>query len=180
VGLIDQCGTCGYDTCGECRALHTLWLLEIVVDCDHPGVGPECRYCEGIYNDGWRCHPSCPAAIMWRARDTQCVADTRGRCVWVHSGFELTLDVERPRHLRRVIYKGGYEYLGTGDTDSSSSDSEGEDTLSGSEWDSSETDPSDDDECFERALVADSARWEELEEVETRDPDVAAWYYMFG
>ena len=91
----------------------------------------------------------------------------------------MTLDVERPRHLRRVIYRGGYEYLGTGDTDSSSSESAGEDALDGLEWDSSsESGFSDDDDCpFDRALAADSARRAELQEV---DPDLAAWHYVFG
>eukprot|EP01043_Picozoa_sp_COSAG02_P070443 COSAG02_NODE_12477_length_1539_cov_6.889583_1_plen_115_part_00 len=85
------------------------------------------------------------------------------------------------RTLHNYIFlKSSRSGLSSAASDSSSSDSEGEDTLSGSERDSSETDPSGDDECFERALVADSARWAELEEVETRDPDVATWYYMFG
>ena len=58
------------------------------------------------------------------------MADTRGQRVWVHSDFDMVLDVERPRHLERVIYKGGYEYLGTGDTDSSD----------GERWEDSDSD----------------------------------------
>ena len=109
------------------------------------------------------------------------MVDTRGQRVWVHSDFDMVLDAERPRHLERVIYKGGYEYLGTGDTDSSDGESGWEDSDSDSGGSSAESD-TDSEGRFDRHMAAERARWADLcsLEEETENPGIAAWYYVCG
>jgi hypothetical protein len=84
-------------------------------------------------------------------------------------------------HLERVVYKGGYEYLGTGDTDSSDDESGWEDNDSDSCGSSAESD-TDSEGHFGRQMVAERAGWAELciLEMETENPGIAAWYHVCG